>query len=114
MRSRTAMGMILSACALLALAGCYYYVPKAIYEEKFQKSLSGIRAVSAGSTRENVEAHLGRPVKSARLADGRRLDTYEVIGTPAEGGRWDQQRIQITYNAWDRVDKTQLAPPTHP
>ena len=118
MRTQTA-AVVLGACAVIALAGYAYpqgiiELPKAIYKEKFEKGFSGVRAVSVGSTRKNVEAHLGRPVKSATLPDGRSVDTYEVIGTPVEGGRWDKQRIQVTYDRWDRVAETQSPPAPEP
>ena len=88
-------------------------------------------AVRVGATRGEVEMHLGTPVQSAMLSDGRRTDTYEyqignepsagraighgvmdvltlglweVVGTPIEGVQGERYRATIVYTADSTVE----------
>ena len=87
-------------------------------------------AIRVGAARGEVELHLGAPVKSASLDDGRRADVYqyqignqpsagraighgvmdvltlglwEVVGTPIEGVQGETYHATITYDRDDRV-----------
>ena len=87
-------------------------------------------AIRVGAPRGEVELHLGAPVRSASLDDGRRADVYryqignqpsagraighgvmdvltlglwEVVGTPIEGVQGETYHATITYDRDDRV-----------
>jgi hypothetical protein len=87
-------------------------------------------AIRVGAARGEVELHLGAPVKSASLDDGRRADVYqyqignqpsagraighgvmdvltlglwEVVGTPIEGVQGETYHATITYDRDDKV-----------
>ena len=87
-------------------------------------------AVRMGAQRGEVELHLGAPIKTVSLQDGRRADVYEyqignepsagraighgamdvltlglweVIGTPIEGVQGETYHATITYDRDDRV-----------
>jgi outer membrane protein assembly factor BamE (lipoprotein component of BamABCDE complex) len=87
-------------------------------------------AIKVGSTRGEVEMHLGPPKSSSTLEDGTRLDIYEfeignepsagravghgvmdvltlglweVVGTPIEAVQGDRRQLSITYDSDDRV-----------
>jgi hypothetical protein len=88
-------------------------------------------AVKVGASRGEVEMHLGSPVNSVTLADGRRTDIYayeignepsagraighgamdvitlglwEVVGTPIEGIQGERYNATITYGTDDKVE----------
>ena len=111
-------------CALSALTGCSIGMALSGNEEP------DLGAFGVGSTRGEVELHLGSPVSSASNPDGARTDVYEyelgnepsagraighgimdvmtlgiweVIGTPIEGVQGEKRRITITYGTDDRV-----------
>jgi hypothetical protein len=87
-------------------------------------------AIRVGAVRGEVELHLGAPVRSASLDDGRRADVYqyqignqpsagraighgvmdvltlglwEVVGTPIEGVQGETYYATITYDRDDKV-----------
>jgi hypothetical protein len=87
-------------------------------------------AIKVGSSRGEVELHLGNPKSSLGLEDGQYADTYEyeignepsagraighgamdiltfglweVVGTPIEGVQGDRYRATITYDRDDKV-----------
>jgi hypothetical protein len=87
-------------------------------------------AIHLGAARSEVELHLGAPIKSASLEDGRRADVYkyqignepsagraighgmmdvltlglwEVVGTPIEGVQGETYHATITYDRDDKV-----------
>jgi hypothetical protein len=91
-------------------------------------------AIRVGAARGEVELHLGAPIKSASLDDGRRADVYEyqignqpsagraighgvmdvltlglweVVGTPIEGVQGDTYHATITYDRADKVVEIQ-------
>ena len=86
-------------------------------------------AIHVGSTRGEIELHLGSPVKTTTFPDGKRVDIYEyeignepsagraamhgamdvltiglweIIGTPVEGLQGEKHRIAITYDSKDK------------
>jgi hypothetical protein len=96
-------------------------------------------AIRLGSSRGEVEMHLGSPKRSLALEDGRRADIYEyeignepsagraighgamdvltlglweVVGTPIEGVQGERYDATITYDRADKVVeiKTKKAP----
>jgi hypothetical protein len=119
-RTRGAMAlglmMLLSACSVgMALSG---------------NENPDLGAIRVGASRGEVELHLGSPVKSTSLPDGRRADIYayeignepsagraighgvmdvmtfglwEVLGTPIEGVQGERYHATITYDREDRV-----------
>lgn len=87
-------------------------------------------AVRIGAQRGEIELHLGAPVQTVSLADGRRADVYEyqignepsagraighgmmdlltlglweVVGTPIEGVQGETYHATITYDQDDKV-----------
>jgi hypothetical protein len=87
-------------------------------------------AVRMGAQRGEVELHLGAPIKTVSLQDGRRADVYEyqignepsagraighgamdvltlglweLVGTPIEGFQGETYQATITYDRDDRV-----------
>jgi hypothetical protein len=87
-------------------------------------------AIRVGASRGEVELHLGSPIKSTLLEDGRRADIYayeignepsggraaghavmdvltlgiwEVVGTPIEGVQGEKYNATIVYDENDRV-----------
>jgi hypothetical protein len=87
-------------------------------------------AIRVGASRGEVELHLGSPIKSILLEDGRRADVYayeignepsggraaghavmdvltlgiwEVVGTPIEGVQGEKYNATIVYDENDRV-----------
>ena len=87
-------------------------------------------AIRIGAQRGEIELHLGSPVQSATLEDGRRADVYqyqvgnepsagraighgmmdvltlglwEVVGTPIEGVQGETYHATITYDRDDKV-----------
>jgi hypothetical protein len=87
-------------------------------------------AIRIGVQRGEIELHLGAPVQSASLEDGRRADVYqyqignepsagraighgmmdvltlglwEVVGTPIEGVQGETYHATITYDRDDKV-----------
>jgi hypothetical protein len=93
-------------------------------------------AVRVGASRGEVEMHLGSPVNSVTLADGRRADTYayeignepsagraighgamdvltlglwEVVGTPIEGVQGERYNATVTYGPDDKVVEIRTA-----
>ena len=97
-----------------------------------------IGSIKVGSTRGEVEMHLGPPTMSTTIEDGTRVDIYEyevgnepsagraighgimdvltlglweIIGTPIEAVQGDKRQITITYDSSDRVKSiTSTAP----
>ena len=94
------------------------------------KKEPNIGAIKVGSTRGEVEMHLGHPTDSTTLEDGRRVDIYEyelgnepsagramghgcldvltfglweIAGTPIEGLQGEKRQITITYDSNDFV-----------
>lgn len=89
-----------------------------------------LSAIKVGATRGEVELHLGAPVGTSVLVDGRQAATYEfelgnepsagraighgamdlvtfglweAIGTPIEAVQGDKRRVEITYGRDGRV-----------
>lgn len=87
-------------------------------------------AVRVGTTRGEVELHMGYPSRTTTLEGGGRLDVYEyeigdepstgraighgimdiltlgiweIVGTPIEGFRGDKHYLTVTYDSDDRV-----------
>jgi hypothetical protein len=112
------------AISLLCLCGCS--VGMALSGKKDPD----LGAIKVGSTRGEVEMHLGPPKSSSTLEDGTRLDVYEfeignepsagravghgvmdvltlglweVVGTPIEAVQGDKRQLSITYDSDDRV-----------
>ena len=114
----------LAAGAASALSGC-----------SVGMALSGsqnpdLGAVRTGASRGEIELHLGSPIKSALLEDGRRADIYEyeignepsagraaghavmdvltlgvweIVGTPIEGVQGEKYHATVVYDDDDRV-----------
>ena len=86
-------------------------------------------AIHVGSTRGEIELHLGSPVETIASSDGKRVDIYEyeignepsagraaihgamdiltiglweIVGTPVEGFQGEKHRIAITYDSDDK------------
>ena len=111
-------GQVLSGCSVgMALSG---------------KENPNLGAVKVGSTRGEVELHLGPPIKSTTTDDGLRHDVYqfeignepsagravghgvmdvltfglwEVVGTPIEGFQGEKHELTVVYDKDDRVTK---------
>ena len=87
-------------------------------------------AVRTGASRGEIELHLGSPVRSTLLDDGRRADVYEyeignepsagraaghavmdvltlgvweIVGTPIEGVQGEKYHATVVYDEDDRV-----------
>ena len=87
-------------------------------------------AVRTGASRGEIELHLGSPIKSTMLENGRRADVYayeignessagraaghavmdvltlgvwKIVGTPIEGVQGDQYHATVVYDESDRV-----------
>ena len=94
------------------------------------KKEPAIGAIKVGSTRGEVEIHMGSPSTSTILEDGTRIDVYEyelgnepsagravghgvmdvltfgiweIVGTPIEGFQGEKRQLFITYDTEDRV-----------
>lgn len=119
------VGIVVSILALMpALAACS--VGMALSGEENPD----LGAVRLGAARSEVELHLGAPIRSASLEDGRRADVYqyqignepsagraighgmmdfltlglwEVVGTPIEGVQGETYHATITYDRDDKV-----------
>jgi len=110
--------------SLLCLCGCSVGMALSGKQEP------NIGAVKVGSTRGEVEMHLGSPATSTTLADGTRIDIYEyelgnepsagravghgvmdvltlglweVVGTPIEGVQGEKRQLNITYDDSEHV-----------
>lgn len=110
--------------SLLCLCGCSVGMALSGKQEP------NIGAVKVGSTRGEVEMHLGSPATSTTLADGTRVDIYEyelgnepsagravghgvmdvltlglweVVGTPIEGVQGEKRQLNITYDDSEHV-----------
>lgn len=109
---------------LLCLTGCSVGMAMSGSDEP------DLGAIQVGSTRGEVEMHLGSPDKSTTLDDGYRLDTYiyevgnepsagraafhgcmdvltlggwELIGTPVEGFQGEKRKVTLKYNEENKV-----------
>jgi outer membrane protein assembly factor BamE (lipoprotein component of BamABCDE complex) len=94
------------------------------------KKEPNIGAIKVGSTRGEVEMHLGPPTTSTTFEDGTRIDIYEyelgnepspgraighgvmdvltiglweVVGTPIEAVQGEKRELTITYDGSDHV-----------
>ncbi|KKM00155.1 hypothetical protein LCGC14_1807240 [marine sediment metagenome] len=116
--------MLVSGCSVgMALSG---------------KAAPNLGAFRVGSTRGEVELHLGSPVDSVTRPDGGRTDIYEyelgnkpstgravghavmdlltfgvweIIGTPIEAIGIEKKRLMIVYDDQDRILAINQAPP---
>jgi hypothetical protein len=114
--SALALGWLLAGCSVgMALSG---------------SDNPDLGAIQVGSSRGEVEMHLGSPTDSTTLEDGRRADIYqyeignepsagraighgamdvltlglwEVVGTPIEGVQGERYHATITYGPDDKV-----------
>ena len=110
--------------SLLCLCGC------SVGMALSGKKEPNIGAIKVGSTRGEVEMHLGHPTTSTTLEDGTRVDIYEyelgnepsagraighgvmdvltlglweVVGTPIEGVQGEKRQLNITYDSSDHI-----------
>ena len=118
--------IISSLILILTLSGC------SVGMALSGKESPNLGAIKIGTTRGEVELHLGSPVTSTFNTDNTRLDIYEyevgnepsagraighgvmdvmtfgvweVIGTPIEGIQGDERELFITYDQNDLVIK---------
>jgi hypothetical protein len=114
----------LAAFALIALSGC------SVGMALSGKENPDLGSIKVGTTRGEVELHLGPPVRSAAVASGSRTDVYEyeignepstgraighgaldvvtlglweIVGTPIEGVQGEKYQATITYDQDDKV-----------
>ena len=110
--------------SLFCLCGCSVGMALSGKEEP------NLGAIRVGSTRGEVEMHLGSPFTSTSLEDGMRIDIYEyeignepsagraighgvmdvltfgiweIVGTPIEGVQGEKRQLTIKYDADDHV-----------
>jgi hypothetical protein len=120
---------------VLACAGAMLVLWSGLSAWSVGMALSGdenpdLGAIRIGSQRGEIELHLGAPVQSVSLEDGRRADIYEyqngnepsagraighgmmdlltlglweVVGTPIEGVQGKTYHATITYDRDDKV-----------
>ncbi|MCM2286413.1 MAG: hypothetical protein NDI81_16640 [Desulfobacula sp.] len=118
------MKNFMTIMSLLCLCGC------SVGMALSGKKEPNIGAIKVGSTRGEVEMHLGSPATSTTLADGTRIDIYEyelgnepsagravghgvmdvltlglweVVGTPIEGVQGEKRQLNITYDDSEHV-----------
>ncbi|MDH3663151.1 MAG: outer membrane protein assembly factor BamE [Alphaproteobacteria bacterium] len=104
----------------------------AVYMAASGEKEPDLGAIKTGATRSDVELHLGEPVSSSEMPDGRRYAVYEyqignepstgravahgtmdvltlglweIIGTPIEGLSGDTNRLAVTYNEFWQVEE---------
>ena len=118
------MKKLMIVISLLCLCGC------SVGMALSGKKEPNIGAIKVGSTRGEVEMHLGPPTTSSTLENGMRVDIYEyelgnessaglaighgvmdvltlglweIVGTPIEGFQGEKRQITITYDNNDCV-----------
>lgn len=118
------MKKLMIVISLLCLCGC------SVGMAMSGKKEPNMGAIRVGSTRGEVEMHLGSPATSTTLEDGTRVDIYEyelgnepsagraighgvldvltlglweIAGTPIEGFQGDKRQISIKYDSNDCV-----------
>ena len=118
------MNKVTIILCLISLCGCS--VGMAMSGEK-EPNLGALRV---GSSRGEIEMHLGPPTTSTTTEDGLRIDVYEyeignspsggraighaimdvltiglweIIGTPIEGFQGEKRALHVTYDSTDHV-----------